>query len=195
MSFTYGIGLQRIVPADAPCWNCNAVEDLVNLIQVQLDEPEWLARELFPAGSQTLTGSSQSPFACIWADVDVAGLDRRVPAGLLALAPGVFEEFGSVPSAFDFPGSPADILVPNWPPAGEDEDPSPRRTMLKCAQPLTGAEKILGRPTTIGSLLATLGVLEEQRGSASPEEQEIIDEMLRPMRVARRYDLFFSFRF
>lgn len=192
MSFTYGIGLHHVVPPQAPCWNCNAVEDLACAIQTQLDAESFLARELFPAGAETMTGSDARPFACVWRDVDIGGLDPRPPAGLLELAPSILQAWGSAPSLFELPASTADILVPNY---GDPTGSSPQLTMLECAVDLDGAERVFGRNMQIGSLPATLAACAARAAEASPSAQADWAPLLEALRTAARYDLFFTFRF
>lgn len=193
MSIVYQAGLHGLMPERAPFYNCNAVEDLGNAIQRFYESSSFSAREVFPADAEVLEGGMDSPFAYVWRGEDVSGIDYGAPEGLLELAPKLLADFGSLPSGFDLPGIGCDILVPNVARASG----SARADLLDSTRVLDRASFFLGRPVNVGSLTAMIDALEDDRRAASGDDERtsMLDALLASMRVAQRYELFFTLRF
>ena len=197
MSYTYNIGLRHIVKKDAPFWNCNAIEDVGNAVQSHLKIVEFRAKELFKPNEETLTGTDESVFACEWAEADVAGMipSARVAAELLEQADHIFEDWASIPYSFDLPGLGSDILIPNLPVLTDSSlnEQLVWHQEFNCRNmEMFGKEKMW-----IGSLNANILAIE----SALAEETidggfiEIAKAVLSKMKLAQKFDLFFTFRY
>ena len=196
MTYSYHIGLRHIVKEDAPFWNCNSIEDVGNEIQRELDLTEFKAREIFKANEETILGTNDKVFTCIWMESDIGGVepDNSVPDGLLELAPQILEEFGTAPNKCGLPGVHSDILVPNLPKLDESPftDSLNWHRNFNCRNlEMFGREKM-----SLGSLNAGIEAIELalSEGTVEPEFVVITKQILSKMKLAQKYDLFFTFR-
>jgi hypothetical protein len=189
MSFTYGIGLRRLVPDDAPVLNADATEDVCFSIQSQLATWSLRFAEICPAGTDTLTGTADGPFVIVFEEHMVGGMGT-ITAEQQAHAEQVLTGWGSLPNSIELPGITADILIPNLP-----GDEGPWMDQLAWHQPLEQADFHFGRKMWIGSLDATLAVLEQHLAEADADRQEMLADLVEQMALAKRLDLAFTFRF
>ncbi len=197
MGYSYYIGVRHIVQRNAPFWNCNSIEDVINEIQMCLDITEFKARELFKPKEMTLTGTVDKIFSCIWIASDTAGIEpsSHVPDGLFELAPSILEDSASAPYSCELPGTNSTILVPNLPKLEESPlmDALVWNREFKCRNMETfGRDKI-----TLGSLNAKIHAIELaiQEDVINADCVEIIKHILTKMKLAKKYDLFFTFSF
>lgn len=190
MSIVHQIGLRGILPPEAPCDNCNAVEDFGAAIQLFYESDTFMVRELFAANTQVREGTPTAPFSYAWRGLETAGIEQTPPDGLLDLAPKLLRDSGSLPYSFDMPGVSVDILVPNIARASD----SPRMDLLETTYELDEANYFLGRVVNVGSLNAMIDALEDDRRETTDDERrEMLGELLAPMRIAQQYSLFFTF--